>query len=190
MIAAIKPVAPERALGELIVKSESDRWTFKMDAAATIGGTDYGKLAIVSAVSDHAPVQALRAALSSNIRTEITLIGGPFLSCHNIYRSEHGYRCRIHKLGVGTYHLMAIAKVPGLLPVVNEESLYQEFKSDRYTTPLVREFVPYIADQLRKQQLLIDLDCFQCEAGMLEADDEELDAVVEAGVAYGHLQIN
>jgi hypothetical protein len=58
-----------------------------------------------------------------------------------------------------------------------------------YTTPLLREWMPWLMQNLIADGLLVKLPSFQCNPGMLTVDDTGLDALVSRGVGTGALKI-
>jgi len=84
---------------------------------------------------------------------------------------------------------MAIAKTEGLLPKLSEESLWQELRSSRHTTPIMREWMPWLMEWLMRQGCLTKLHCFQCESGRLSVDSDVLDEAVSEGIKTGALTI-
>jgi hypothetical protein len=99
------------------------------------------------------------------------------------------YKCHMHRLGYNQVHCLAVVKDPWLMPCVTEESLWQKLRSPLYTTPLLREWMPWLMQNLISDSLLVKLPAFQCNPGMLTVDDTGLDALVSRGVGTGALKI-
>lgn len=186
MIAAATPEEATRTLGEFTAIGETDRWTVKLDAVAA---THADVLQIVSVAGPETSIQAVRAMLAGAGRGKFRVKAEGFSQYINHKPCPFGYTFSTHNLGLRTYHLLAIAKMPGLLPTLSDEALYQEFKSERYTTPLIRDFIPWIKKQLLTDRKLQPLTCFQCEAAVLYLPEQDLDELVESGVTFGHLEI-
>jgi hypothetical protein len=175
------------------------RLQFRCDAAAWEGGT----LLLVSAVGPESAVKALSAALQTDKRIELRAEGEILardertgeetvrgVSHWSLDRCTDGYRVFRHKLGLyGLWQILAVAEVEGLLPAATEEALWQHLQTERFTTPLAREWAPWLAGQMREKRQLVDCDGFGCQAAVLGATTAQLDALVEEGIAAGDLQI-
>jgi hypothetical protein len=151
-----------------------------------------GELLFVSIVSDQARVKQIRAILSPGVKCNIAA-GGVRVrrasaepwdnrSLGRIYPSAEGYQTYTQKLGYSMIHAMFITRSHGFLNVVTEESLWQELKGARFTTPLLREWMPFIDERLRADQRLEDADCFNCQCGILTATTKKLDEIVSEGL--------
>jgi hypothetical protein len=95
----------------------------------------------------------------------------------------------MHRLGYNQVHCLAVVKDPRLMPCVTEESLWQKLRSPLYTTPLLREWMPWLMQNLVADSLLVKLPAFQCNPGLLTVDDAGLDTLVSRGVGTGALSI-
>jgi hypothetical protein len=103
--------------------------------------------------------------------------------------SAEGYYCYQHKLGYGLAHALFVTKTPGFMLVMSEESLWRELKSDRFTTPLLREWMPYLDTQLRENNRLEDAHCYDCHCGILSVTTAKLDEIVLDGLKTGQIWI-
>lgn len=54
------------------------------------------------------------------------------------------YRASLTKLAPGVVHLVALAQIPGLMPKLSDDHLWAELAGPRYTTPLLRRWVPWL----------------------------------------------
>jgi len=73
--------------------------------------------------------------------------------------------------------------------VVTEESLWQELNTTRFTTPILRKWMPYIETKLRECNRLEDAHVFSCRCGILSATTKKLDEIVIAGLRDGSITI-
>lgn len=103
--------------------------------------------------------------------------------------SAEGYMVFQHKLGYGLAHAVFITKAPGFMMVVTPESLWQELNSTRFTTPILRQWIPYIERKLRECNRLEDAHVFNCRCGILTAMTTKLDEIVIDGLSKGHITI-
>jgi len=106
-----------------------------------------------------------------------------------LYPTPEGYACYTQKLGYGLAQALFVTRKLGFMTVVTEESLWQELSSDRYTTPLLREWVPYIELRLRAEDLLLDAWAFNCRCGLLTANQVQLDQIVSEGLQQREILI-
>ena len=106
-----------------------------------------------------------------------------------LHPSNEGYAVYKHKLGFGIAHAMFITRAPGFMAIVTPESLWRELNSPRFTTPILRSWMPYIEAQLRTADRLEDAHCFNCHCGLLTATTKKLDEIVSNGLVTGHLHI-
>jgi hypothetical protein len=107
----------------------------------------------------------------------------------NLNPSAEGYLCYQHKLGFGLCHALFVTKAPGFLLVLSEEALWQELNTTRFTTPLLREWMPYLEQQLRDCNRLEDAHVYGCRCGILTATTKKLDEIVIAGLTSGEIVI-
>lgn len=80
-------------------------------------------------------------------------------------------------------HAVFVSKRPGFLPVGTPTRIWKELMDNRFTTPMLRGWMPYIVEQLRAKDLLRDAWCYRCQSVLLTATTEDLDQIVTEGVA-------
>jgi hypothetical protein len=73
--------------------------------------------------------------------------------------------------------------------VVTDESLWQELNTTRFTTPILREWIPFIDRKLRECNRLENAHVFNCQCGILSATTAKLDAIVIDGLKSGKISI-
>jgi hypothetical protein len=103
--------------------------------------------------------------------------------------SAEGYLCFQHKLGYGMAHAIFVTKAPGFMLVMSEQTLWKELKSTRFSTPMLREWMPYIEGELRGHNRLEDAHCYECECGLLTATTNKLDEIVAEGLTLRKIVI-
>jgi hypothetical protein len=96
--------------------------------------------------------------------------------------TSDGYVVHTHKLGFGMAHALFVTKAQGFMMVVTADSLWRELNTTRFTTPLLKEWVPYIEKRLRADNLLEDALVFNCTCGILSATTSKLDEIVTDGL--------
>lgn len=112
-----------------------------------------------------------------------------------VREGEFGYTCYTAHLGCNTWHLLALSDAPGFLPVLSEVALWNELRSPRFSTPMIRAWLPWIAEQLladkdddyETTQRIQLLDGWQSSAAVLVADTAGLDKLVSQGIREGRL---
>lgn len=77
-----------------------------------------------------------------------------------LYPSRAGYDISRHRLGFGQEHCLFVSRHEGFMLVASDESVWRELKSDRITTPVVREWLPYIASRLKEENLLVECETY------------------------------
>jgi hypothetical protein len=156
-----------------------------------------GHLLFASIVADHGLVKAVRACLGTNgTPPTILATGGRVAKPKGVSRnpgklaaSPDKYRVEWAKLDPTAAHAVLIAKSPGLLLNTGDEAIWQELNDSRFTTPILRSWVPYIARELRRLDLLQEAECYRCEVGLLVATTADLDKIVVNGVRDGVLPV-
>lgn len=76
------------------------------------------------------------------------------------------------------------------MPVVSDETLWRHLQSPRFTTPLLRQWIPWLGQEMRKKGTIVQLTQAGCDAALMTADDDTLDGLVRQGVKHRHLTIN
>jgi hypothetical protein len=155
--------------------------------AADTRGRDSHVL-LLSAAGAETAVKALAAVLRSEARAEIGF-EVPGFYCHKPQRFPGGYRMHQARLDGNTWHLLPLARADGMLPVLSEEALWRELRSERFTTPLLRSWMPWLMRRLRESGALVELRQVGCNAGLLRLDTEGLDQLVSEGIKTGTLQV-
>lgn len=86
-------------------------------------------------------------------------------------------------------HALFVTKAQGFMMVVTADSLWRELNTTRFTTPLLKEWVPYIEKRLRTDNLLEEAHVFNCTCGILSATTSKLDEIVTDGLKKRHITI-
>ena len=75
------------------------------------------------------------------------------------------------------------------MKIVSDETIWQELTDTRFTTPILREWVPYIAREMRSREILEEAHCFNCNCGYMSATTQSLDEIVSEGLKAGEIHI-
>jgi hypothetical protein len=143
-------------------------------------------------------IQALSAGLSKGGRVSLVFERKEWLkvepTCgyqNNYHRFPASGGFTLHKehLGYDTWHLMAVSKEPRFLFDPCDESLWRVLHGDRFSTPLLRSWVPQLRKAMLDAGLLKRCGGLGWESYMLLATSESLDRTVIAGLKTGALVI-
>lgn len=158
-----------------------------------------GELLLLSIFCDTVRVKAIRAILCGGAKAIANAsgikVGQPGCEEWNKHTpgrmtpTADGYQVYTHKLGYGMAHALFITRMPGFMKVVTQESLWQELKQVRFSTPILREWMPYIEATLRYENRLEDAHVFGCKCGILSATTQSLDEIVSQGLQQRELII-
>lgn len=155
---------------------------------------DDDMLVLASVIGPQTAVKSFMAVLNQNItayfRVSADVEYKPRYTTYQAkkHAKQGNYTCRTHRLGFNIIQATAIFREPGFLPSVTEESIWTELTSPRYTTPLLRAWMPYMMRVL-KNPLLVRCPAFQCEPGFLTATREQIDELVSRGLQTGEITI-
>ena len=67
--------------------------------------------------------------------------------------------------------------------------LWQELKHERFTTPLLRGWLPYVRKELELKSLHARCHTLDCTCCILGATSADLDSIVEFGIKNGFISI-
>ena len=148
-------------------------------------------LGMISLVASVADLKAMRAAIGSDCQAGMTFSGDvpTNLGRRTVTADGRSYQIYMHRLPYAMAHAVFIARRPGLLLNDSNAALWAELKDSRYSTPMLRSWLPYLRSQLEVEGKLIDCDCVGCNCRMLEAGTSDLDAIVEVGLRNGLIKI-
>jgi hypothetical protein len=157
------------------------------------------ELLLLSVVTEIHNLKRMRAILLGGAKAQINAagirVGQPVADSWRMHQpgrvnaTQDGYQLHTHKLGYGMIHALFLTRMPGFMKVVTPESLWQELNKERYTTPIIRSWMPYIETRLRDQEYLEDAHVFNCKCGVLSALTKHLDEIVCEGIKSGELLI-
>lgn len=99
------------------------------------------------------------------------------------------YKAALARLAPGVIHLIALAKIPGFMPDISDDQLWIELTGPRYTTPLLRSWVPWLKEVMSQGGGISIGNGFASSAGVLRTEPDELDALVTLGVKEGQLHL-
>lgn len=166
---------------------------------ANLAVVHHNSLLAVSVAGPITTIKAIHAGLQSG-KMQIAfpdrssgffsdLFGGAAASSWAV---PHRDRFAIHQahLGFDSYHLLAVSKWNRfLLHSDSDEALWSMLRSDEFTTPILRQWIPGLREMLENGDLLQKAESFGCSASVLLGSDGYLDKMVSEGLKTGRLRM-
>jgi hypothetical protein len=170
-------------------------FSLRVDALGLYALSQYTQqLMVLSAVGSGTSTKAFAAALHSTNYVQLDAARCGQIENVRLTRCPEGYVCRKQRLEGGYWHLLALAKDDRLMTRLTDEALYRILSSNRYTTPILRQWTPWLSAKLSEadehgDSFLVQLTAFQCQPALLLATTDDLDKIVVEGVKAGELRI-
>ncbi len=154
-----------------------------------------GLLYLLGVAGPQGDIKSLRATLNAKVPATFTFDNlhctdgtGKGGFARGFMLPEGGkFLCYHQPLDYGQAHALFVSTDPGFLRESSEASLFAALKSPRFTTPLLRSWVPALAADLKTGGFLSPLMGFRCRCAVVTATDADLDAAVTRGVKAGTL---
>ncbi|MGA2618472.1 MAG: hypothetical protein ABSF26_12745 [Thermoguttaceae bacterium] len=199
-------MAEEIELPPLVMKTAKCEFRLRCHAAAWSSGYGgrmkmrrrYGHecpgLLLLSATGPDTSVKSVRASLyQPDVQAEFVLESEPTERLLKARITFDGkpvtYTAAVSKLAPGVVHLVALAKIPGLMPDMSDDHLWAELTGPRYTTPLLRAWIPWLKTTMAQGGGIVVANGFESTVGVLKTEPDELDALVTLGVKEGYLRM-
>ena len=197
-------MADEIELPPLIVKTAKSEFRLRCHAAAwsgEYGGTwkarrqhgDFPGLLMLSATGADTAVKSVRATLYQPDVDAEFILEMDETNQRMVKAGFEGrpvvYSAALAKLAPGVIHLVALAKIPGMMPNMSDDHLWAELTGPSYTTPMLRAWVPWLKGVMAQGGGIVVAEGFASAIGVLRTEPDELDALVTLGVREGHLQM-
>ena len=176
---------PERQLGRIVACTDEGRITLWTDVLALHDRS----IQVLSIMGAESAAKAVAAILHSDGKASFRVLADDISPYQEFAKEEDGYTIYRHRASLNSWHFLCISKRKGLLTSLDEASVWRELRSDRITTPLLRSWSPYIVDELKDRQLLVRLEGFGCDAGLLTSDSDDLDEIVTDGLKFQKIVI-
>jgi hypothetical protein len=150
-------------------------------------GQDYPGLLVLSATGPDTSVKAVRATLyQPDVEAEFVLESETTERMLKARLAFDGkpvtYTAAVTKLAPGVIHLVALAKIPGLMPDMGDDHLWAELTGPRYTTPLLRGWIPWLKTAMSAGGGIVVANGFAATVGVLKTEPGALDEIVSHGV--------
>ena len=153
------------------------------------------KLVFISLVAFSQDIKAIRAAMAAGLASpmwlkNVTLSRDDESTVPgSVSSSPGGYRIDAHRLGFGSIHALFTCRQQGFLPNDSDDALWQGLKQERFTTPLLRGWLPYVRKELEIESLLSPCHTLDCTCCVLTATSADLDSIVEFGLKNDLIKI-
>lgn len=196
---SIQEKTPEWEFGNLKFTGDDLQWEVKCDRVAI---SRQGQLLMASFVAETQVVKGIRAVMNTAKKATIQISNvdmkrtrdkcdhyDPQKSYANVGRMGDEYEVRSFKLSYGLAHCVIWTEAPGFIRNLSPQSIWQELKSDNYTTPLLPHWLPYIEAQLRKIGYLEDAWNWRSKCGILSLTTGQLDTIVTEGLSRGEIHV-
>lgn len=153
-----------------------------------VAWTTEGHLAMISFVATESTAKSVIAMLQACKRS--SCFEGASASQFRMVLSPLGYRIAKSKLGrFNAVHVVAVARIDGLIFGDLHESLSDFILSSQITTPVLKQWIPYLVDQLQEGQMIDQLHCYEISAYQCQFDSQALDEIVSKAVCDQSLSI-
>jgi hypothetical protein len=158
-------------------------------------GLHHNKKVFVRLVAFSQYVIAINAAVPAGLTSPARLMNLKLtnrkesLVPFDLWPSLSGCEVDAHRLGDGSIHAMFVCRQQGFLANDSDDALWQELKQERFTTPLLRGWLPYIRQELELKPLLFRCYTLDCTCCVLSVTSADLHSIVEAGIKTGTIEI-
>lgn len=136
----------------------------------------------LSCAGDHTAIRFLHAALRDQGSVKFRFAGMDDVAPESEFMSHQSYDVRVAHLGYDCWHLLALDDSGRFLLHQDDETLWSILRSERFTTPLLRSWMPKVQEALREGGFLTSIVSHGCKASLLHADTSSLDGVVTDGL--------
>ena len=192
-------MSEEIELPALVMKTTKSEFRLRCHAAAWSSeyggrmklrrryGQEFPGLLLLSATGPDTSVKSVRATLyQPDVDAEFSLENETTERMLKARTTSDGkpvtYTAALARLATGVIHLVALARIPGLMPNMSDDHLWAELTGSRYTTPLLRAWIPRIKETMVNGGGIVVASGFNATVGVLKTEPEALDEIVSQGV--------
>ena len=169
-------------------RSACSRFKLRCDAIAL----HEKEILLLSVIGSETSVKALTAGLHSSARDQKRIEYTVHLDGVNetfLTKCPDGYRIYRTKLDYGLWQVLCLARREGFVPVVSDETIWQLLQNGQFTTPLLREWIPWLCQEMMKKGNIVTRNQSGCQAGLMLAENDTIDGLVSQGIKQGQLAI-
>lgn len=191
-----------RKLGTLRLSAKHD-YTVRCDAIAHYKIDDRNSVMAMSIIGSATGCKAVTAALQAGKSTSAILRLEGAAPAIQTYETLRGFlggytikKVALKNSSMTSYHVAAVAKHDRLIVDLTESALWSTLRSESFTTPILRSWIPWIMQEMLKRDchgstnvMLEKLRCFQMNCAVVNATSDDLDQLVSDGVQSGELEI-
>lgn len=150
------------------------------------------EILLLSVAGSETAVKALTAGLRSSTKDQKRIdytVHLDKVNETNLTKCPEGYQVYRSRMEYGLWHVLCLARREGFVPVVSDETIWQFLQGSQFTTPLLREWIAWLSQEMKKKNIQVELTQGGCHAGLILADTDTIDDLVSQGVKQGHLPI-
>jgi hypothetical protein len=165
--------------------------TAKVDMAA-LEGTSLRMISVVGSLHN---LKSMRASLANGgadwaMTIKAVWDGASQEESKQAFPAKGGYHLSSHRLGYDQVHAVFWSRATGLLFDDSDAALWLALKSKRFTTPLLRGWLPHIKEQMIEKELIVPCsNTGGSKCRVLRGGTAQLDAIVSQGIKTGILKI-
>ena len=186
----LPPLVMKTAKSEFRLRCHAAAWASEYGGRMKLRrryGHDCPGLLLLSATGPDTAVKSVRATLyQPDVDAEFVLETETTSGCSRRESRFDGkpvtYSAAVTKLAPGVIHLVALAKIPGLMPNMSDDHLWAELTGPRYTTPLLRAWIPWLKETMASSGGIVVANGFRATVGVLKTEPDALDEIVSQGV--------
>ncbi|MCA9366726.1 hypothetical protein KC887_00475 [Candidatus Kaiserbacteria bacterium] len=149
-----------------------------------------GLLLAINATGSRSQVEGVAAMLRSKKTTHVQVVGSKLAEDQFFSNGAYGYRTELHCLSRDVWQVIAVSKDSRVMLGDDNEILWNKLSSDQYTTPVLREWVPFIRSNLSTSMYDAAKTVGVCPSGgLLRLTTKNLDGIVIKGLCTGKIKI-
>lgn len=191
--------AADLDLGQFIYKTTDSRIVVHCDRLAI---DQHGYIYLLGIIGYSQQIKAIRAALGSKHVQKFRSSGltatrtGPkgvvetSRWTHDLTRHDGKYTMTTHRLGFGWVHALFTSRDPSFLIDDSENGLWHSLNRPEFTTPILRQWMPYFAKKLTEADRFSPLYGHRCSCATLNTTSDALDEIVKSGCNDGAFSID
>lgn len=188
--------------GSVVLTRKNSRYSALLEGAAVGMEGEVYYLGVVGAAEAVRGIGAYLGGAGSTASLNLEGVplrkpdGGAILSGGRLRPEGQKYRRAYHRLGYGWVHATFISKAENFLASADEASLWAHLRLPKYTTPMLRGWMPHVLAELRRpgpreakgaegRPGLVDLYGLGCACALVQTNTKRLDAIIARACRAG-----